>query len=222
MIAPPSSEPELLDRARDLAGRTLAEVAARADLALPADLKRRKGTVGMLLEQALGATAGSRALPDFPALGVELKTLPVGPNRMPRESTFVCTLCLRKVAEVEFAHSLVRRKLARVLFVPVEADPALPLGERRVGAPFLWSPTPEEEAVLRADWDELVGRIGCGLADLVTGHLGQALQIRPKAAHGGVRTRALDEDGALIEAMPRGFYLRARFTGGLLTRALQK
>lgn len=221
-VPPPSSEAELLERAHDLAGRTLAEIAREAGTALPADLKRRKGTVGTLLERVLGATAGSRALPDFPGLGIELKTLPVGVTGQPRESTFVCSLPLRTIAELDFADSLVRRKLARVLFVPVEAEPALPLANRRIGTPFLWAPSPDEEELLRADWDELVGKIGCGVADLITGHLGAALQVRPKAATGRVRTRVHDEDGGYFATVPRGFYLRARFTAGIVARAFQK
>ncbi len=55
-----------------------------------------------------------------------------------------------------------RHKLKRVLWVPVEGDRAIPLAERRVGAPLLWSPSEEEDRQLRMDWEELMDLIVLG------------------------------------------------------------
>ena len=115
----PRSETELVIRARALAGRTIGEVAAELGLPCPLDLRRAKGFVGGLIERVLGADAGPRALPDFSALGVELKTLPVDAQGRPVESTFVCTIPLTEVANLEWEDSPVLRKLRRVLWVPV-------------------------------------------------------------------------------------------------------
>ena len=41
-------------------------------------------------------------------------------------------------------------------------------------------------------------------------------QLRPKAAHGRVRTTVAGAEGERIATVPRGFYLRARFTGAIL------
>ncbi len=212
----PTSEAELVARAAALAGRTLGELAVELGVAVPPDLRRAKGFAGQLLERALGATAGSRAEPDFPALGVELKTIPVDERGRPCESTFVCTIDSVAIGAVEWERSLVRRKLLRVLWVPVEGSRALAVGARRLGAALLWSPGLAEEAALRFDWEELAGLIGRGDVEQVTGHLGRHLQVRPKAAHGRARRRALDPDGMSFEALPRGFYLRASFTAAIL------
>jgi DNA mismatch repair protein MutH len=173
---------------------------------------RAKGLVGGLLERALGATAGSASAPDFPALRVELKTIPLDSAGRPRESTFVCSARLRDLADTPWEDSPVHAKLARVLFVPIEAGTALALGARRIGAARLWSPTPAQHAALRADWEELAGLIGRGDVEQLTAHLGHHLQIRPKAANSRVRGRARDEHGAPLRTLPRGFYLRASFT----------
>lgn len=122
MASPPQSEAELLSRARALAGVTLGELSTRLGLSAPPDLRRAKGFVGQVVEAALGATAGSRAQPDFAEIGVELKTLPVDRRGRPAESTFVCTIDLGEVGDVEWEHSWVRRKLSRVLWVPVEGE----------------------------------------------------------------------------------------------------
>ena len=217
-VTPPRDEAELVARAAALAGLRLAELAARFDVPVPLDLRRAKGFVGSLVERALGASAGSRALPDFPELGIELKTLPVDRAGSPVESTFVCTIPLTEIGEVEWADSRVRRKLDTVLWVPVEGERQIPVGERHLGQALLYRLTAEDEAVLRADWEELAGVIGRGHVESLTGHLGRFLQIRPKAAHSRARRVGFDADGAPFAALPKGFYLRPSFTRELLAR----
>ncbi len=214
----PGSEAELFESARALAGITLGELAARFGLDAPPDLRRAKGFPGQLVERALGATAGSRAAPDFEALGIELKTLPVDARGQPVESTFVTTIELREIGDVEWEHSRVHAKLARVLWVPLQGDRAIPVADRRIGEPLLWSPDSDEEAALRFDWEELAGIIGTGDIERITGHLGRYLQVRPKAAHSRVRRRGIDGDGTPFDAMPKGFYLRTAFTARILAR----
>lgn len=217
-VPAPRSESELLERARGLAGSTLGQLASRFGLEAPPDLRRAKGWVGTLMESALGATASSRAAPDFEALGIELKTIPVGASGVPVESTFVCTIPIAEVGDVEWADSRVRRKLARVLWIPVEGQRELSVAERHVGSPLLWSPSEDDERALRLDWEELAGIIGRGHVESLTAHVGQVLQVRPKAASSRSRRRGIDEEGVSFATLPRGFYLRAKFTAGILQR----
>ena len=212
----PKSEQELMLHASALAGKTLGEAAGSAGWSVPADFKRAKGWTGCLLEVLLGATAGSRAQPDFEALGVELKTIPLRLDGTPLETTFVCTVDLLSVAGTEWQDSRVFRKLRRVLWVPVQGDRAVAVASRRIGTPFLWSPTSEQEATLRWDWEELAGRIGTGDVDSITGHAGVCLQIRPKATDSRARRRGIDRDGQSISVLPRGFYLRQKFTAAII------
>lgn len=138
---PPHSEQELLLRARSLAGYDLAELAAIAQLPLPANLKRDKGWIGTLLERFLGASAGSKPEQDFADIGIELKTIPIDEQGKPLETTFVCVAPLTGNSGVTWESSHVRHKLARVLWVPVEGSRHIPLGARRIGAPLIWSPS---------------------------------------------------------------------------------
>jgi DNA mismatch repair protein MutH len=217
-VDPPTSEVELFDRAKALAGLTLAELAARFDAPVPADLRRAKGWVGGLVERALGATAGSRARPDFEALGVELKTLPVDRRGRPCESTFVCTIPLGEIGDVEWQDSRVRLKLGRVLWLPVEGERLIAVAARRLGAPLLWTPDADDESALRFDWEELAGLIGTGHVDRIDARLGRCLQIRPKARDSRARRRGIGGDGIPFETLPRGFYLRATFTASILKK----
>lgn len=215
---PPGSAEELFQRASAFAGLSLGELAARAALPVPEDLRHAKGWVGALFERCLGATAKSRAVPDFEQLGIELKTLPVRLDGQPLETTFVCTIPLLDMAALEWEQSGVFRKLRRVLWVPVEGTRTTPVARRRIATPLLWSPSPEEDADLRFDWEELAGMIGRGRVEDLTGHVGRYLQVRPKARDSQARRRATGADGARIMALPRGFYLRTSFTARILKR----
>jgi len=218
----PRDEPELLARAWALAGLTLGELGARVGVEVPLDPVRGKGVAGQILEKALGATAASRAEPDFVSLGIELKTIPLDPSGKPRESTFVCSISLSAMADTDWEQSTVFRKLARVLFVPIEAASSKPLPDRRVGRPSLWTPSFEEQRLLRADWEHLSEMIARGDVEKITGHLGRVLQVRPKAASGRSRRRAPDDEGAVQWTMPRGFYLRPAFTAAVLSRLRER
>jgi len=152
LLPAPRDEAELRARLTALGGRSLKELADRAGLETPPDLRRDKGWVGTLLERTLGATAGSRAEPDFPTLGIELKSLPIDAAGRPVESTFVASLDLAE-RDLRWEISPVRKKLARVAWVVVEAAKEIPLAQRRVGAALLWSPSEEEFIELRRDYE---------------------------------------------------------------------
>ena len=214
----PASEAELLERARSIAGCTLAEVAGSLGLPLPGDPRRAKGWAGQLVEFALGSPSAGEPGPDFPGLGIELKTIPVTPAGRPRESTWVCIAPMEEVTGLHWERSPVRAQLARVLWVPTVDGTDGDFRSRRLGAPLLWSPSPEEEAVLRTDWEEFMEDIALGRIHAVTARQGTALQLRPKAANARERGWTTDEEGGRTLANPRGFYLRASFTARLLAR----
>ncbi len=218
--APPRSEDELLARARELAGLPLARVAGQRRIAVPPDLRRAKGWVGLVLEQALGATAASHAMPDFPDLGIELKSIPVDPAGKPRESTYVCTAPVDGSMPRRWADSWVCKKLSRVLWVPIVIPPGASPGQRIVGTAVMWTPDEQEDAVLRADYEELTELIDMGELWQLDATRGQALQLRPKGAHSDDLVWALDGEGEWVRTSPRGFYLRARFTADVLARRL--
>ena len=118
--APPENEAVLLARAHALAGQSLATLAAQAGLPMPADLKRDKGWVGMLLERYLGASAGSKAEQDFAHLGIELKTIPVDAQGKPLETTFVCVAPLPANSGAPWEPTPARHNLRRGRGIQVE------------------------------------------------------------------------------------------------------
>jgi DNA mismatch repair protein MutH len=214
-LPPPRDEAELLARLAALRGRTLGAVAEALSVPVPREPRRAKGWAGALLERALGAVAGSSAGPDLPALGVELKTIPVAAGGRPLESTFVASLELGAL-DRRWETSAVNKKLRRVCFIPVQADRDLPIALRRCGPALLWSPSAEQDAALRRDYEEIVELIGEGFSSRVTGHRGLHLQLRPKGRNAADLRWALDEEGAPVRTAPRAFYLRRTFTEAIL------
>lgn len=217
----PQTLEQLLQRAQAIAGLTLGELADELHVAVPPDLKRNKGWVGMLLETALGATAGSKAEQDFAHLGVELKTLPINEQGFPLETTFVSLAPLAQNCSVQWEHSHVRHKLSRVLWMPVEGGRHIPLRKRHIGAPILWQPNEEQERRLKQDWEELMEYITLGRLTQITARIGEVMQLRPKGANSHAITKGIGANGSLVETLPLGFYLRKEFTAGILADFLK-
>ena len=207
-----------MERALAIAGCSVRELAGQLRVPVPRDPRRSKGWIGQLVEAALGAPSAGAPGPDFPGLGIELKTIPVTRDGRPRESTWICIAPMEDVTGLAWERSLVRAKLSRVLWVPIVDEADGDLRSRRIGAPFLWRPSAREEATMRADWEELMEEIALGRIATISGRRGTALQLRPKAANARERSWTTDEDGERVLVNPRGFYLRASFTAALLAR----
>lgn len=216
-----TTEAELLEKAQWLAGFRLGEIAALLQLPVPPDLRRDKGWVGILIETALGAKAGSKPEQDFSHLGIELKTIPVDSNGLPLETTFVSLAPLTQNHGITWQSSHVRHKLQKVLWVPVEGSRGIPLAERRIGMPILWTPSPRQEQRLQQDWEELMELIVFGKLHAINGSLGEVLQLRPKGRNRQSRAVAVNERGEKIQSLPLGFYLRKSFTTEILQNFLQ-
>ena len=210
--SPPQDPTELLQRAEAIAGLTLGDLGAMANIVVPENFKRHKGFTGQLIELWLGASAGSKPQQDFPDLGIELKTIPIDSFGKVLETTYVCFAHTQVKLGSTWENSSVRNKLSKVLFIPVLGDRAIPPAQRIVGMPVLWIPNTEEDAVLKQDWEELTECMSLGKIDTITAKMGQALHIRPKAADGSVLTDAIGQEGETIQTRPRGFYLRKSFT----------
>ncbi|MCK9111451.1 DNA mismatch repair endonuclease MutH [Haemophilus influenzae] len=216
----PQTLEQLLSQAQSIAGLTFGELADELHIPVPPDLKRDKGWMGMLLERALGATAGSKAEQDFSHLGVELKTLPINAEGYPLETTFVSLAPLVQNSGVKWENSHVRHKLSCVLWMPIEGSRHIPLRERHIGAPILWKPTAKQERQLKQDWEELMDLIVLGKLEQITARIGEVMQLRPKGANSRAVTKGIGKNGEIIDTLPLGFYLRKEFTAQILNAFL--
>lgn len=210
----PATESELMLRCASITGKSLEDIANQCHQTVPDNLLRRKGWVGQLIEQALGADASTKAEPDFTKLGIELKTLPLDHRLKPKESTFICTV--PNPIALDFEDSLLWKKLRHVLWLPIEAANNLPISQRRIGQAILWQPNKQQKAILQQDWEELAELLSLGHYAQVTARHGTYLQCRPKAASNKITQRQINNHGEEEWIVPRGFYLRPIFTQQIL------
>lgn len=211
-----ASEAELLQRCKRIEGLSFAQLASLLQIPIPSDQNKRKGWTGQAIEFALGTTAGPRSLPDFHDLGVELKTIPLNSHGHPAESTFITSIPLLTIHQQTWLTSQCYLKLKRILWIPVEGDRNIPFTQRRIGQGCLWSPNAEEESKLAHDWREFSFMISAGYLEEIDGTMGECLQVRPKAANSKSLCYGFDQEGTKILTLPRGFYLRSRFTKCIL------
>jgi len=214
----PKNEEELLARCLEFEGMSFSQLAAYLKLKIPNMQNQRKGWVGMAIEKALGTTAGTKSIPDFNHLGVELKTIPIDAQGEPAETTFVTSIALLTIHQEEWLTSQCYSKLKRVLWIPIESDDSIDYGNRRIGQAILWSPNEEQSSILKADWDELTTMICTGQLEEISASIGEYLQIRPKAANSASLCFAFDQDGSKILTLPRGFYLRKTLTSKIIQK----
>ncbi len=208
----------LLRHARALVGVTLAELADGLGLPVPVGRVRTKGWSGQIIERELGADESNGRGQDFAALGVELKTVPVDAHLRPRESTAVCQIDPILIAGESWDTSYVRSKLTRVLWVALEVPESVScVGDRRVVAVRLWTPSAAEEAALRADFELFVrGYFRQGRGDEISGHQGRVLQVRPKGRNAADLRAAFNREGQPVQIGKSGFYLRPEFVRQIL------
>jgi len=133
----------------------------------------------------------------------------------------VCVTPLKNLVGATWKNSHIRNKLARVLWVPIVAERDIPVSERIIGTPFIWSPSHEEENLMAMDWQELTDMIVLGEIENITGKHGKVLQIRPKAANSKAKTQAVNKNGEPFMTLPRGFYLKTSFTHQLIKKHLR-
>jgi DNA mismatch repair protein MutH len=215
---PPTQVNQLMERVNRIAGMTLGEIASDFAFKTPENLLREKGWTGQLIEYALGASAASRPEPDFPNLGIELKTLPISYSGKPLETTYVSVTPLKGLHGLTWQNSVVKKKLNHVLWLPILAERDIAPTDRVIGNGFLWQPNAQQEKQLQQDWEELTEMIALGQVEKVNGHFGQVLQIRPKAANSQALTQAIGPEGKEIMTLPRGYYLKTHFTQQILAQ----
>ena len=116
-------------------------------------------------------------------------------------------------------HTLIGQRAlqqARRAALQLRGAVARELAERQIGSAFLWQPSAEQWQLLRQDWEELMELISLGGLANIRGAHGKVLQLRPKAANSKALTEAVGAGGEPIQALPRGFYLKASFTAAIV------
>ena len=123
VTTPPQNFDELIANLNFIVGKSLTELAEYARVPVPIDTLHGKGFTGELIEKCLGASAENQSIPDFPELGLELKSIPVDDNLCPLESTFLCYAPLTGIRH--YTEPLETWILMKELFLDISSSPLL-------------------------------------------------------------------------------------------------
>lgn len=221
-FAAPENLDELEQRLNSIMGRSIAELAALAQVPLPYHNSMAKGFAGQLIEIFLGAHARNLPVPDFEKLRIELKTLPLNADLKPQESTFLCSANLGNDRFVPFNQSALYHKVKQILFVLLFAPSGAPMGIRHILGYFYFRPDAATLNLIETDYNEFFELVTSGRTNEIDGACGNIIQMRPKAATSKDVVPYRDATGHIRYTIPRGFYLRTEFTRNLVAAFLQE
>lgn len=186
-------------------GRTIHDIAAAIGVK-PSEKAKNRAT--SIIRKAMGI--GPRSLPtDLMALGVEFKTIPLGPNAEPHESMSFPAFDHRELTGEEWEDSDLLSRIQDMVLIPLYREKRKSeLLNQRLCRPFHWSPSREELAGIRAEWETYRDRVAAGRADDMP-HQAETrfIHVRPHGADGEDRVVA---PGGL-EVVRKSFWLNQEF-----------
>lgn len=181
---------ELIKRAKSLEGKTTAQVCK--EVVKEDDISRviTKATVGYALEKYFGIKKNSEGEPDFPRLGIELKTIPLkyDPSRKmlsvkePLSLNIINYMEEHKCRDIK--GSSFYKKNKKILLVCYIHDKGKKRSDYVIKYAFLWEMDEKVLEELKEDYDRIVGKIRAGRATDLHQHYDKYLTTCPK--HGGV------------------------------------
>lgn len=221
-IAPPQTLHQLQQHLAEIQGKTISEISERLGVEVISDLRLNTGWIGNLIETSLGAVAGSKPTQDFPQLGIELKSVSMSSSGKVLNDIFVSSLPLETFMLQGWETSHLLYKLQHVLFVPVENQAEISIGERKVGQGVFWQPNAQQLEQLFADWQQIMELITCGDLNQLKSNIGTALCVKVKALSKLQSKAIIDQEGYKQRVVPLSFYLRRNFVQNILDTAYKK
>ena len=213
---------EILAQAKRYQGKTINEVSGELGTSIPEDHVHTKGKVGNLFEVLPGSDAKSHSSPDFEKIGLELKVVPINEKGKPWETTAITSIDYMEIPSQKWEDSRAYRKTRHILFVPIiQMSKKASIGERRVGKPFLWRPSPQVDSQLKKDWESAAYLIREGRAHELTGRMGLYMQPRTKGRNSTDLVEAPGIDNQIVRVKRRAFYFRVSFTRRIIEENLE-
>ena len=184
-----------------------------------------KNAAASLVKRLLGVSIGDKKALELASVGIKPKTVPVGrENFKPFEAMSFPAMDLAELVEEEWEESELRADLDCLLMVPIVGDDKKqPYMERRLGRPFFWVPTPEEEQGIEKEWRQFRSEVLAGHAayqrtkrgrssKLTRGSETEFIHMRTKGRDG--RDDGRDQSGRSTQKLC--FWLNQRFVERIL------
>ena len=213
-----TSPQSILDFAKGLSGKTLAEV---VDMSLVAENVRNKGDLGNMIElYYYGYKPNSRHEPDFAEAGVELKTTGVikrsdGSYKAKERLVLTMINYMTLVNEVWDTSSLMEKcQMMLILFYLYEKGLAV-YDRRFVLHPLLFEFPEEDLQIIKQDWETIKKKIEEGkaheLSEGDTYYLGAC-----RKGSGGQKEKLKEQPFSIIGAKARAFSLKPTYVNRII------
>lgn len=184
-----------------------------------------KNAAASLVKRLLGVSIGDKRALELASVGVKPKTVPVGRETFkPFEAMSFPTMDLAALVEEEWEESELRSDLDCLLIVPIVGDDKKqPYMKRRLGRPFFWVPTPEEERGIANEWRQFRDEVREGRAQYRRTARGRSSRLTRASSTEFIHMRTKGRDGRDDGRDQRGkptqklcFWLNQRFVERLL------
>lgn len=206
----PSDRESILSYAARLRGRTLRQL---CDIDAGAMNGANKGRLGQALEMYyFKYEPNSDQEPDFPEVGLELKTNPIkrlkNEDISAKERLVITMIDYCALVNEEWETSTVRKKLDDILLVSYLHDPEADILDYEFKYAAVQAVTDEDMAVIRADWETILAKVRAGRAHELSGSDTNYLEACTKGANAqSVRKQPFSGE----PAKQRAFALKASY-----------
>lgn len=188
-------------------------------------LQTGKGAIGTVLEESwFGYTPNSKAEPDFPEAGVELKVTPYLKTYNRRNTQFDIRAKERLVCNIinymteynkTFYTSDFWHKCETMLIMSYEHKPNCPKAEFTIDRAILFSFPMEDLIIIEHDWETIINKIRAGQAHLITeGDTLYLAACTKGASAASVRQQPFSD----IPAKQRAYSLKSSYMTSILNR----
>ena len=216
----PHNEEEILIRANDLRGLTIADICKSS----PFDKKelniKNKGNVGNLIEEHwFGIKNNNSPLPDFNYVGIELKVIPLIQNKdkslSVKDRTKICSLDYNKLIEEEWSTSHAKVKLNKILFVYYLYDKENIINSQ-IKKIDLFKLNGHDEQIIRKDWLGVYNLVKEGESHSISETISNILAASRSGSGGtkadGTQKDLVSQPNNELKALKRAFSLKQSFT----------
>lgn len=176
-----------------------------------------KGAIGAVIEESwFGLTPNSKAAPDFPEAGVELKVTPYlkKGEKIRAKERLVCNI-INYMTEYDkaFRTSSFWHKCETMLLMSYEHRYDVPKGEYTIDEAVLFSFPEEDLAIIEHDWETIMNKVRAGNAHLISEGDTMYLAACTKGANSSSVRRQPFSD---IPAKQRAYSLKASYMTHIL------
>ncbi len=115
---------------------------------------RSKNQIATIIKKVIGFKSVKSNIKEFEQLGIMVKTINIKKNNnYPFEAISFQTMKLQDFIKEEWEESTFKEHINKILFVPIYAEnKKASLNEKFLGKSFFWSPSTEEEKIIKQEW----------------------------------------------------------------------